>query len=83
MHWALQVMHLAEGLALYSAGMKEVTSATRMGGFGESRRPERAAEARDRSPGAASSVGLRGGIRETRSGGHRAGERQVSPRTAH
>ena len=61
--WALQVMHQAEGLGLYSADVKEVVSAVRMGGFGESRGPERAAKARGRSPGAASRVGLRGSLR--------------------
>ena len=47
-------MYHAEGLGLYSAGMKEGVSGARMGGFGESRGPQRAAEARDRSLEAAS-----------------------------
>lgn len=72
MPWALQVTYHAEGFGLYSAGMKEGVSGARMGGFGKSRVPQRAAEARDRSPGAASCVGLRK-PEDARSGGHRAG----------
>lgn len=82
--WVLQVMHQAEGLGLYSADVKEVVSAMRMGGFGESRGPERAAKARGRSLGAASRVGLRGSLRtpgvEPQSGraaGERRGRGQV------
>ncbi|XDB62691.1 hypothetical protein AB1E18_016033 [Capra hircus] len=59
-------------------GMKEGVSAARMGGFGESRGPQRAAKARDRSPGAASRVGLRK-PEDARSGGRRAGSSSPAP----
>lgn len=41
----------------------------RTGDFGEKTGPERAAEARERSPGSISSVGARESIEEARNGG--------------
>lgn len=49
--------------------MEEVTSTLRTGDFGEKTGPERAAEARERSPGSISSVGARESIEEARNGG--------------